>query len=113
MFSHLPYFFLFLSSSNRLPPSPTPPRCLTSGKGIMCTFTGPGTFWVQSRNEEAFRDWVGASVGKKGRAGTRNTGSLGGIIVFALVILIFIVAIVIIAMSDDPQITVNGRPYRR
>ena len=79
----------------------------------MCTFTGPGTVWVQSRNEEAFRDWVGASVGKKGRAGTRNTGSLGGIIVFALVILIFIVAIVIIAMSDDPQITVNGRPYRR
>ena len=79
----------------------------------MCTFTGPGTVWVQSRNEEAFRNWVGIGRGgKNGQAGTRQCNSLGGIIIVVTVILIFLAAIVIIAMSENPQITVNGRPYR-
>jgi len=31
---------------------------LTSGEGLVCEFTGPGTIWMQSRSEAAFVNWI-------------------------------------------------------
>lgn len=30
----------------------------TSGEGLACEFTGPGKVWIQSRNPEAFGQWI-------------------------------------------------------
>ena len=92
----------------------------------MCTFTGPGTFWVQSRNEEAIRDWVdhagwwcrdsekgGHAGGQRDRAGTtsllsriynllgRSLNVLGGMIILAIVILTFLMAVLICLSSNS------------
>ncbi|QOS10528.1 TIGR00266 family protein [Haloferax sp. Atlit-4N] len=31
---------------------------LFSGEGLVCTFTGPGTVWMQSRSMESFLSWL-------------------------------------------------------
>lgn len=31
---------------------------LLSGEGVVCTLTGPGTVWVQSRSQDAFLSWL-------------------------------------------------------
>ncbi|ELZ94875.1 hypothetical protein C440_07362 [Haloferax mucosum ATCC BAA-1512] len=31
---------------------------LFSGEGLVCTFTGPGTVWLQSRSMDAFLSWL-------------------------------------------------------
>ena len=31
---------------------------VTSGEGLACEFTGPGKVWIQSRNPEAFGQWI-------------------------------------------------------
>ncbi|MDZ7730902.1 MAG: TIGR00266 family protein [Natrialbaceae archaeon] len=31
---------------------------LLSGEGLVCTFEGPGTVWIQSRSQDAFLSWL-------------------------------------------------------
>lgn len=31
---------------------------ITSGEGLVCRFTGPGSIWIQTRNPQAFGAWV-------------------------------------------------------
>jgi uncharacterized protein (TIGR00266 family) len=32
---------------------------LTSGEGLVCRFTGPGTIFIQTRNPNSFKSWLG------------------------------------------------------
>ncbi|MDR1110781.1 MAG: TIGR00266 family protein [Deltaproteobacteria bacterium] len=32
----------------------------TSGEGLVCRFTGPGTIFIQTRNPGAFKSWIGS-----------------------------------------------------
>jgi len=34
---------------------------LSSGEGLVCKFTGPGTVYLQTRNPSAFAAWVQAA----------------------------------------------------
>ncbi len=38
----------------------------TSGEGLACEFTGPGKVWLQSRNPEAFGNWIRTFVPMRG-----------------------------------------------
>jgi uncharacterized protein (TIGR00266 family) len=39
---------------------------VTSGEGLACEFTGPGKVWLQSRNPEAFGNWIKTFVPMRG-----------------------------------------------
>jgi uncharacterized protein (TIGR00266 family) len=39
---------------------------VTSGEGLACEFTGPGKVWLQSRNPQAFGDWIRTFVPMRG-----------------------------------------------
>lgn len=39
---------------------------VTSGEGLACEFTGPGKVWLQSRNPEAFGNWIKTFVPARG-----------------------------------------------
>lgn len=39
---------------------------VTSGEGLACEFTGPGKIWLQSRNPEAFGNWIKTFVPVRG-----------------------------------------------
>eukprot|EP00050_Salpingoeca_kvevrii_P008542 m.303524 g.303524 ORF g.303524 m.303524 type:complete len:270 (-) comp15973_c0_seq1:35-844(-) len=46
-----------------------------SGEGLMCYFTGPGTVFVQSRSEAAFREWIKTpSSGRKSSSCCTTSG---------------------------------------
>ncbi|KAI1976704.1 hypothetical protein LOZ53_005718 [Ophidiomyces ophidiicola] len=36
---------------------------VSSGEGLVCKFTGPGTIYLQTRNARAFANWVASSAG--------------------------------------------------
>ena len=36
---------------------------LSSGEGLVCKFTGPGTVFMQTRNPTAFSAWLAAHAG--------------------------------------------------
>ncbi|EKG10260.1 hypothetical protein MPH_12642 [Macrophomina phaseolina MS6] len=36
---------------------------MSSGEGLVCKFTGPGTIFIQTRNPTAFSQWIGAHGG--------------------------------------------------
>ncbi|WEW59932.1 hypothetical protein PRK78_005414 [Emydomyces testavorans] len=36
---------------------------LSSGEGLVCKFTGPGTIYLQTRNAQAFGQWLGSNGG--------------------------------------------------
>lgn len=38
---------------------------LTTGEGLACRFTGPGTVWIQSRNPSTFFKWMKRTVSSK------------------------------------------------
>lgn len=58
---------------------------VTSGELLMCYFRGPGTVWMQTRNEKAFRQWLNGD-------GTQFRKSWSG--VPALIILVLAVLII-------------------
>ena len=72
--------------------------CPCSGEGLMCYFKGPGTVYVQSRNEQAFRDWMrpngNAANNKQGPGGICQNvfGALVSIIIFIVLVLATIYA---------------------
>jgi uncharacterized protein (AIM24 family) len=35
---------------------------MSSGEGLVCKFTGPGTIYMQTRNTQAFVQWVTANA---------------------------------------------------
>jgi len=39
---------------------------VTSGEGLACEFTGPGKVWLQSRNPQAFGEWIKTFVPMRG-----------------------------------------------
>lgn len=41
----------------------------TSGEGLACRFSGPGTVWIQTRNPQAFGGWLRRYVGAGGGGG--------------------------------------------
>lgn len=60
---------------------------LASGEGIMCTFTGPGSVWIQSHRPQQ------VSTGGQKQKANQQVGGLGGTIVglcFACVFIIFL-----------------------
>ncbi len=36
---------------------------LKTGEGLVCRFTGPGTVYIQTRNQDEFSNWVRSQVG--------------------------------------------------
>lgn len=36
---------------------------LSAGEGLVCKFTGPGTIFIQTRNPNAFAQWLSAHGG--------------------------------------------------
>eukprot|EP00045_Choanoeca_perplexa_P000271 m.13609 g.13609 ORF g.13609 m.13609 type:complete len:265 (+) comp10188_c0_seq1:62-856(+) len=71
----------------------------TSGEGLMCYFKGPGTIYVQSRNEQAFRDWMrpnGNSANNK-----QGPGGICQNVFGAIVSIIIFVAFVFAAIYAD------------
>ncbi len=38
---------------------------ITTGEGLACSFTGPGTVWIQSRNPSSFFKWMKKVVARK------------------------------------------------
>jgi hypothetical protein len=95
-----------ISSYTRLalpwsPPYITLTHCLPyrSGEGLMCYFKGPGTIYVQSRNEAAFRDWVRPA----GSAANNKQGPVGICqnLFGALISIIIVIVFVLLAVYGD------------
>lgn len=84
---------------------------LTSGEGLMCFFTGPGTVFVQSHNPRSFQAWVA------GPQGGRNVGGIAALpciafIFFAIAILfIFGIVATILLNSDSGETVVTRGRY--
>jgi uncharacterized protein (AIM24 family) len=39
---------------------------LAAGEGLVCKFTGPGTIFMQTRNPQAFAQWLAANSAAQG-----------------------------------------------
>ncbi|MEN8908402.1 MAG: TIGR00266 family protein [Clostridiales bacterium] len=38
---------------------------ITSGEGLVCRFTGPGTIYIQTRNPNGFKEWIQSKLGSR------------------------------------------------
>eukprot|EP00051_Salpingoeca_urceolata_P000369 m.33780 g.33780 ORF g.33780 m.33780 type:complete len:282 (-) comp10511_c0_seq1:127-972(-) len=92
---------------------------LTSGEGLMCHFTGPGTLFVQSRNFDSVSEWASsaAGVGRSNSTRRNQAGTFSGciIVLVCLAFAAFCIIAVLVASSafDGGSTSSSYRPRVR
>ena len=85
---------------------------MASGEGLVCTFRGPGTVWVQSRSADGFQEWLATAGHGGGKGGGGGGGGRGGALPLCIFILFFIafMAVVVYAVvyGEGVEVVSNG-----